>query len=214
MNSAGQGLLVVFEGVDGAGKTTQVKLLAGRLAQSGYGPVITREPGGTRLGEAVRELLLDKRYGSLSVEAEVLLYAAARAQHVTEVIMPALREGKIVLCDRFTDSTLAYQGYGRGVSLPTLEAVNDFAACGVYPDLVLVLDLCPKEGLARIGRTGRAADRMECEEVSFYSRVREGYLDLASRCPGRYRVVDAGRPVEAVHEEIWRIVEEVLGCSS
>ena len=213
MKNCGRGVLIVFEGVDGAGKTTQINLLAERLAKSGYCPVMTREPGGTRLGEAVRELLLDKKYGSLSVKAEALLYAAARAQHVEELIAPALREGKVVLCDRFTDSTLAYQGYGRGVSLSTLEAVNEFVSCGVSPDLVLILDLSPEEGLARIDRSRRPADRMEGEEASFYRRVREGYLNLAARRPGRYRVVNAGRPAEEVHEEIWRAVEGVLGCT-
>ncbi|BAF58243.1 thymidylate kinase [Pelotomaculum thermopropionicum SI] len=205
-----KGKFIVFEGVDGSGKTTQIKLLGEKLESMGCPVVYTREPGGTRVGERIREILLNPLYGELVPWAEALLYAAARAQHVAQVILPALREGKVVLCDRFTDSSLAYQGYGRGVDIEMLEQVNRPAAAGVVPDLVLVLDFDREGQTERMARSGRSADRIEREAQEFYRRVRSGYLALAARAPRRYRVIDASRAEKLVHLDVLKAAEEVL----
>lgn len=209
-----KGKFIVFEGIDGSGKTTQLQLLGKYLSGRGYPVQLTREPGGTRVGEQIRELLLNPQYGELVPVAEALLYAAARAQHVAQVILPALEEGKIVLCDRFIDSSLAYQGFGRGVDVSLLEQVNGAAAGGLVPDLVLILDFCRESGMDRLSRPGREIDRIEGEACEFHRRVRSGYLALAARNPLLYRVIDACRPVEQVHRDIVEAVEEVLNAFS
>lgn len=209
-----KGKFIVFEGIDGSGKTTQLQLLGKYLSGRGYPVQLTREPGGTRVGEQIRELLLNPQYGELVPVAEALLYAAARAQHVAQVILPALEEGKIVLCDRFIDSSLAYQGFGRGVDVSLLEQVNGAAAGGLVPDLVLILDFCRESGMDRLSRPGRETDRIEGETCEFHRRVRSGYLALAARNPLLYRVIDACRPVEQVHRDIVEAVEGVLNAFS
>jgi len=201
-----------LRGIDGSGKTTQVKFLGDYLASRGYSVVLTREPGGSRVGEAIREILLNPSYKEMDGRTEALLYAAARAQHVFQVILPALREGKVVLCDRFLDSSLAYQGYGRGMAVDQIELINSVATGGLKPDLVVLLDFCHAAGLDRIRKAGQLADRIEQEDAGFYQRVREGFLTLASREPGRYRVIDAFQPVEKVSDEVRKAVEEVLSC--
>lgn len=205
-----KGKFIVFEGIDGSGKTTQLTLLGEKLAEQGYPVLYTREPGGTRVGESIRALLLDPQYTELVPRAEALLYAAARAQHVAQVIVPALEAGKIVLCDRFLDSSLAYQGFGRGMDVRLLERINEPATKGLSPDLVLLLDFSCARGKGRIDRSGRSADRIEQEELEFHRKVREGYLTLAGRDPSRYRRIPADRPVEVVHRVIYRSVKEVL----
>jgi len=205
-----KGKFFVFEGIDGSGKTTQLKLLGESLAARGYPVLYTREPGGTRVGELIRELLLNPQYSELFPRAEALLYAAARAQHVAQVILPALEEGQLVLCDRFLDSSLAYQGFGRGMEVRLLEQINEPATAGLVPDLVLLLDFCSETGMDRINRSGRGVDRIEREAQEFHRKVRSGYLALAGRDPSRYRVVDAHRPVDLVHRDILKAVEEVL----
>lgn len=204
------GKFIVFEGIDGSGKTTQLSLLGEDLADRGYPVVLTREPGGTRVGESIREILLDPRYNELAPWSEALLYAAARAQHVAQIIAPALRSGSIVLCDRFLDSSLAYQGYGRGLDLNMLEQINQPALAGVAPDLTLLLDFSIDEGIDRLSRSGRKADRIELEKSEFYRKVREGYLVMAGNDPDRHRVIDASRPSDQVQREILRAVEEIL----
>lgn len=205
-----KGKFFVFEGIDGSGKTTQQNYLGQSLEDYGYAVVYTREPGGTPLGEAVRRVLLDREFAGMDSRAEALLYAAARAEHVFKVIAPALASGKVVLCDRFLDSSLAYQGYGRGIDLSLIEKINGPATGEILPDLVLLLDTPPELGRSRLGRGGQGKDRIELEEIEFYRRVRDGYLKLASRDAGRYRVVDAAGTPEKVRAKILAAALEVL----
>ncbi|MDX1934868.1 MAG: dTMP kinase [Capsulimonadales bacterium] len=201
-----QGLFLTFEGPDGAGKTTQIGLLAEVLTEAGYPVARTREPGGDGIGERVRELLL---HGQPCPEAELLLFAAARAQNVREVIRPALAEGKIVLCDRFTDSTVAYQGYGRGLSLDLIYRVNHFATGGLVPDRTYLFDLEAGLGLARRG--AEETNRLDRETLDFHERVREGFLKCAVATPARITVIPAEGTVTEVarllRQDVLRLVE-------
>lgn len=209
------GRFVTFEGPDGAGKTTQMKMLGEKLAGEGIRVSYTREPGGTRISEEIRKLLLDPANKEMVYRTEALLYAAARAQHVEEFIRPAVAEGKFVLCDRFSDSTIAYQGYGRGIEMEFLEKLNKMATAGVVPDMTFILDIEPSAGIARISErrtvsTGENKDRIESEGLSFHVRVREGFLKLAQENPGRCRVINAAKDQEEISMEIYRLVKEVL----
>lgn len=201
-----KGLFIVFEGIDGAGKTTQVDMLAAALAEKGRSVTVTRDPGGTSLGESLRSVLL---YSELPIdpEAEALLYAAARAQLVSEKIIPALEQGSVVISDRFADSTLAYQGYGRGMSGEILDRINILACRGLVPDLTVLMDMEPSGAAARFNRP---VDRMEREGLEFLRRVRNGYLDLAGRDPGRYLVLDALEPVDQLFLRVLSAVERKL----
>jgi dTMP kinase len=203
------GLFVVFEGVEGSGKGTQIERAAAFLRERGCDVLVTREPGGTEVGEALRELLLSVDTGRLEPRAEALLFAAARAQHVATVIRPALAEGKVVLCDRYVDSSLAYQGWGRGLGEQDVLTLNVWATQGLFPDLVILLHLEPEEGLRRIGR---APDRIEAEGPGFLDKVSDAYLRIAEEHPERFVVVDAGRPEEevaaAVREALLRLLKE------
>lgn len=201
-----RGGLITFEGVEGAGKTTQLRLLAEWLRARGRRVRETAEPDGTRLGEGLRALFTTTP--SPEPLAEALLFAAARRQHVAEVIRPALAAGEIVLSDRFADATLAYQGYGRGVPLATIEALNQLATEGLRPDLTLLLDLDVAAGLARLG--GRALDPFEALGLDFHERVRKGYLELAAREPDRFVVIDAARRPEEIQAVIREAVERLL----
>lgn len=201
------GILFSFEGIDGAGKTTQVALLAKALSDRGHKVTCLREPGGTRLGEKIRSLLLDKSDEPPVPVAELLLFAAARAQIVATQIKPALERGEVVILDRFTDATFAYQGYGRGLPLDQILSVESIAA-GIEPVRTWFLDLTPEESARRRQARGEASDRMESEADSFRSKVRDGYLERAKRHPGRVVVVDASTSVEAIHE---RILQDALG---
>lgn len=205
-----RGKFIVFEGIDGSGKTTQLKLLGEKLKDRGLPVLHTREPGGTRVGETIREILLNPAYSDLVPRAEALLYAAARAQHVAQVIMPALAAGTIVLCDRFLDSSLAYQGFGRGIDISLLERVNEPATDGLVPDLTIILKFCAEDGMDRINKSGRSIDRIERETRAFHVKVGAGYLVLAGRDPGRYSVIDANRPAEQVHIDVMTAAEGVL----
>ena len=188
------GTLIALEGVEGAGKSTQLDLLRDELERRGHEVVVTREPGGTPVGERVRDVLLDPAV-DLDPRAEALLFAAARAQLVEQVIRPALERGAMVLCDRYLDSSLAYQGGGRGLGLGPVQEVNRFATGGLLPDLVVLLDLDPAEGLGR--RAGRR-DRIEVEGLGFHRRVREAFLELAAADPDRFAVVDGAAPADQV----------------
>lgn len=187
-----KGLFVTLEGPDGSGKSTQRRLLAERLRAWGRDVVETREPGGSPLAEKIRDLLLDGKNHGLTPAAELLLFEAARSQHVRDTIRPALERGAVVLCDRFTDSTLAYQGAGRGLEGAPVEALNRFATGGLEPDLTLLYDIVPQAGLARAKSHKGGDDRMEAADLAFHGRVRRAYLDLAAAAPGRIRVL----PVE------------------
>jgi dTMP kinase len=208
---------VTFEGGDGSGKSTQIKMLERHLGARGQAFVSTREPGGTALGRLIRQALLEVGDQALAVPTELFLYLADRAQHVKDVIVPALDRGHIVLCDRYTDSTLAYQGYGRGIDLGLLRQLNQIADCGVRPDLTLLLDCPAQVGLRRTAKRIAAVDRgpgredrFEGEKAEFHDRVRSGYLELARAEPERFRVIDAARSVAEVAKEIEGIIDREL----
>jgi dTMP kinase len=199
---------IVFEGGEGCGKSTQTRALYRRLSKDGFRAVLTREPGGTRLGERVRRHL--KRTGETRISplAELFLIATARAQLVSEVIRPELEKGKTVICDRFTPSTLAYQGYGRGLNTDALREVNDIATDGMSPDLIVLLDIPIEDGLGR--KKSKERDRFESESLAFHARVRRGYLDLAKADPERWLVVDGRLPKKEIEEMIWGKVSILL----
>lgn len=203
-----RGLFITLEGGEGTGKSTTAETLTQRLEERGLTVVRTREPGGTGLSERLRAIALDLSGASVALDplAETLLFIAARAQLVAEVIAPALERGDTVVCDRFADSTLAYQGYGRGVALETIEQLNTVATRGLRPDLTVLLDLPVETGLARTGAQG-TADRFGREERAFHERVRAGYRELAAREPARWLTVDASLPAAAVTEVIGTRVE-------
>jgi len=201
------GLFVTFEGGEGCGKSTQAGHLSARLQQQGYEVLLTYEPGGTPLGEELRRCLKRSREGGITAEAELLLFAAARSQQTRKVILPALTRGSIVVCDRYSDSTTAYQGYGRRLSLATVASVNRLADGGLRPDLVILLDMEPARALER---KRRWRDRFEGESAEFHERVRAGYLELAATDPDRWLVLDASGAAEATAERIWARVAAMV----
>jgi dTMP kinase len=201
------GLFITFEGGEGCGKTTQSKLLLKRLEQQNVPVVLTHEPGGTALGNELRKALKRKRDSSISSQAELFLLGASRAQLVAEVIRLALEEGKVVICDRFTHSTMVYQGYGRGLDFTAIKMVNNMATGYLNPDLIILLDISPEQGLAR---KRSLKDRFELEDLSFHRRVREGYLKMAAAEPDRWLVIDASLPKGKIAEIIWDRVSRLL----
>lgn len=204
-----QGIFISMEGPDGSGKTTQITLLQAFLERIGYESIVTREPGGTAISEAVRSILLNKDYSEMSYMTEALLYASARAQLVSEVIAPAVAAGKAVISDRFVDSSVVYQGMARGLGVDTVYKINEFAIQGIMPELTIHLDLPAEVGLQRA--RGRAAlDRMEMESVEFHERVAQGYRDLAGLAPDRIKTIDATLPVEEIHSRIVGYVGDIL----
>jgi len=204
-----RGVFLTFEGPDGAGKTTQLGLLEQALTGRGYAVVRTREPGGDAVGEQVRRMLLDRE--AMTPEAEFLLFAASRAQNVAEVIVPALEAGKIVLCDRFTDSSLAYQGYGRGLSRELIRAANAFATRGLTPDKTFLLDVPVQIGKAR--RAAGETNRLDREAEAFHARVREGYLAVAAAEPERIVTLDGTQPVDVVYTALWDAIAGVIAVA-
>ncbi|MCX7858117.1 MAG: dTMP kinase [Deltaproteobacteria bacterium] len=203
-------LFVSFEGIEGSGKTTQFEYLAGYLKNKGFNVVKTREPGGSRLGERVRAMLLKEEI-NISPQAELFLIMAQRAQHVEEVILPALSQGKFVICDRFIDATVAYQGYGRGLDLELIRYLNGIVTRNVTPHLTILLDCDIETGLKRKGGIrGGLKDRFEKEQRDFHERVRKGYLEIAACEKGRVRVIDGNREKNLVREEVIRSIEEIL----
>ena len=205
---------ITFEGGDGTGKTTQLRVVESHLRELNRSCVLTREPGGTALGKMLRKVLLEVGDEKIAESSELFLYLADRAQHVKQIIAPALRDGKVVLCDRFSDSTLAYQGYGRGINLDLLRCLNDTATQGLRPDLSFLFD-CPVDvGLARAALRGAQTqdgrpreDRFEREKLEFHEKVRQGFLELARAEPKRFRVIDASRPVPDVANQIRAIID-------
>ena len=205
---------MTFEGPEGSGKTTQIRLLYEKLVERGSPTVCTREPGGTLIGEQIRNVLHDLKNKAMRPSTEVLLYSAARAQHVGQVIRPALERGEIVISDRYAESTLAYQGYGHGLDLNTLKMITEFATGGLQPDLVIYLDLDVAIGLQRKLRDRREGrgewNRMDQQDIAFHRQVREGYLEMARRDPDRWLVIDATQPIKVVHRVISNRVETLL----
>jgi dTMP kinase len=199
------GQFISFEGSEGSGKSTQIRLLAERLQRHGLTPVVVREPGGTAIGESIRHLLKhDTNAGRMFPETELLLFAASRAQLVREIIAPALQEGKVVLCDRYLDSTTVYQGVARKLASSRVQAVNEFAVGDLLPDATLVLDIDAEEGMRRATSRGNGTpDRMESESIDFYQRVRQGYLVLAESLPERFLVVSAQQDIHTIADQIW-----------
>lgn len=207
---AQKGKFITFEGGEGCGKSTHIERLAARLRRDAYQVLIAREPGGTEVGEQIRHILqYSKQSAAMVAETELLLFSASRAQLVREIILPALKDDRVVLCDRFFDSTTVYQGVGRRIDPQAVAAINKFAVGACQPDLTLVIDLDPRMGLDR-ARGRELFDRMENQALEFYERVRQGYLDLAKREPKRVKVVDGSRGVETVGQEIWDLVKHVL----
>lgn len=210
------GLFLSFEGGEASGKSVQAKRLAERLVAAGRDVIAVREPGSTPVGERVRDIVLHAQEIPLGANAQALLYSTARAQLVRDVIRPALVAGKIVIVDRFYDSTLAYQGYGHGADLAQLRAVTDFAVGDTRPDRTLLLDLPvdAAEQRAATRKPGRAWDRFEAEARAFHERVREGYLRLAAAEPQRFAVIGADRDIDAVATDVWRVVEGLLSTTT
>lgn len=207
-NSSTHGFLLSFEGSEGCGKSTQILLLADRLRAAGKTVEVMREPGGTEVGEEIRHLLQHAKAGAaMAPEAELLLFAASRAQLVREKVRPLLDAGVFVILDRFLDSTTVYQGIARGLPLASVQAINAFAVGGTLPHLTVLLDLETEAAWQRIHATGRELDRMESLPRAFYEKVRQGYLDLAEAEPGRIAIVDAAQTPDAVHAEILQLLE-------
>ncbi len=206
------GLFITFEGVEGCGKSTQMELLKGWFEERGRSVLAVREPGGTKLGEKVRAVLLNPDGEGIDPLAELFLYEACRAQIVNSVIRPALMKGITVICDRFTDSTIAYQGYGRGLDISAVISVNAWASCGLTPGITLLLDCNPEVGLGRAwnrikGGQGAGEERFEREDISFHRRVRAGYLDLAEKERERIKLIDGSREISLIHREICDIIK-------
>lgn len=206
---------VTFEGGEGSGKTTQIKLAADWLTGRGISALSTAEPGGSSLGRKIREILLNRGSCAIGAEAELLLFAAARAQHVRETILPALEAGQWVLCDRFTDATLVYHGFGRGLDAGFIKTLNTFSTLSLTPSLTLLFDLPVEPALARAkrrisaGPPETAEDRFEHEHRDFHGRIRKGYLSLAAGEPERFRIIDGAADVETVHREVCRCLMEL-----
>ena len=204
-------LFITFEGGEGSGKSSALRLLQERLAKEGYEIVTTREPGGTPIAEEIRNVILDKKNVAMDRRTEALLYAASRRQHLVEKVWPALKEGKIVLCDRYLDSSLAYQGGARGLGIDQVLAVNMFATEGTFPDLTLLFDIEPEQGLARIAaNAGREVNRLDLEKIDFHRGVRATFHEIAARYPERFVIIDASKPLDQVVEDAYQAIKARL----
>lgn len=202
-----KGLFITFEGADGCGKTTQLMLLAKYLKAQGREVVVTREPGARGLGEKIREILLNYN-GEVSSRAEAFMFLADRAQHIDVIVNPAIKSGKIVLCDRHTDSSVAYQGYGRRLDIDEIKRLNSIATNGKKPDMTLIFDIDVETSMARVGDT---KDRMESAGIEFFNRVRNGYLEIAKQEPNRVKVLDASKSIEEIHKNVIALYEKLNG---
>ena len=211
------GSFITFEGIEGSGKTTQIRKAADFLTRRGVPFLLTEEPGGTALGHILRKILLDKTTLRIGDRAELLLFAAARAQHVEEKIRPALKAGRVVLCDRFSDATVAYQGFGRRLELESIRWLNRFCTASIRPDWTFLFDIPAEKGLERVQERSRASgeaasgeDRFEGENTAFHRRIREGYLKIAGEEPDRFRLFNGTLPIEAIHDHVSKTLTEIL----
>jgi dTMP kinase len=204
------GKFITFEGSEGSGKSTQTALALDYLKTRKVPAVFLREPGGVKISENIRKLLLDVHNTSMGDECETLLYMAARAQMVKEVLEPQLRSGKVILCDRFLDSTIAYQGYGNGIDIKTIEQLGVFATKGIAPDLTVLFDIQPEKGL---DRAGQKKDRIESRPLEYHKRVRNGYLDLSKQYPGRIKVIKVDAGVDEIFKRVKLYIDALLGLS-
>lgn len=211
------GLFITFEGPEGSGKTTQIKKAGEYLKSKNIAFLVTEEPGGTQLGNELRKILLNKTSFNINGKSELLLFAAARSQHVEEVIRPAIEDGKVVLCDRYSDATIAYQSFGRGLKIEDVNWINNFATRSLIPDLTLLFDIPVDIGLKRaLKRISRIVDspvedRFEREEIEFHKRVRDGYHKLVKSDPERFRTIDASRGIDDIHRDVCRYLDSIIG---
>jgi dTMP kinase len=203
-------MFITLEGPEGSGKSSQLLVLAEWLREQGYNIFTTREPGGTQISDQIRTILHDLKNTAMHPRTEILLYLASRSQHVEEMILPNLKLGNIVLCDRYTDSTLAYQGFGHSVDQATLKKLLDFSTGGLYPDLTILLDLDVEIGLQRRKHSGGEWNRLDAYALAFHQRVRGGYLTLAAQSPQRWRIVDAAQPFDDVQKDLQKIIKAEL----
>ncbi|WP_146553933.1 dTMP kinase [Rummeliibacillus sp. SL167] len=204
-------LFFTFEGPEGAGKTTVLKMVVSKLQEEGKEVIATREPGGSVIAEKIRQVILNPAHTEMDAKTEALLYAAARSQHFVEKIEPALKQGKLVLCDRFIDSSLAYQGIGRGLGIEGVKSINEFAIGQRMPDMTILFDLDPKIGLARINaHKNREINRLDVESLAFHQKVREAYLKLAEEFPERIYVIDASQSLEEVFQNVWKVLKNAV----
>ena len=204
-----RGKFITIEGTDGSGKSTQIELLMDYLRKKGADVIFTREPGGTHRSEKIREIILDVDNSEMTGITEALLYAAARSQHVEEKIIPALEAGKIIICDRFVDSSIAYQGAARGLGAEKIMGINEAALHGIMPDMTLFFDLSPEKGILR-KKNERALDRLEKEKMDFHEKVYEGYKNLCKKYPERIKPIDADRSIDEVHSEVIEVIDGLL----
>ena len=204
-------LFITFEGGEGSGKSSALRLIDERLRKDGYETVLTREPGGTPIAEAIRNVILDKGNVAMDSRTEALLYAASRRQHLVEKVWPALKAGKMVLCDRYLDSSLAYQGGARGLGIDNVLNVNSFATEGTFPDLTLLFDIEPELGLARIAaNANREVNRLDLEKIEFHRGVRATFHEIAARYPERFVIIDASQPLDKVVDDAYKAIQERL----
>lgn len=204
-------LFITFEGPEGAGKTTVIQKIAERLAEENIDVLATREPGGIEIAEKIRSIILNPEHTAMDERTEALLYAAARSQHYFEKVRPALDAGKMVICDRFIDSSLAYQGYARGIGVDEVLSINEFAIGKKLPDMTILFDLAPEVGLARIHAHGeREVNRLDVESLAFHKKVREGYLQLVERYADRIHVINADQNIDRVVEDVWSLIYEAI----
>lgn len=205
-----KGFMVVFDGSNGAGKTTVIKSVEKYLSSKGFDVLLTREPGGTPIGEKIREVILDPKTPEMSFMTELMLFGAGRAQHIQEKLIPALSEGKIVISDRFDAATYSFQHFARGIDINTINKINDLALSGFSPNMNIVLDLDPEEGLKRVQSRGEGLDRLEDEKAEFLARARNGYLKQAEQNPSKFEVIDAFQSKEKVLQDVIQVIDELI----
>jgi dTMP kinase len=204
-----ESLFITFEGPEGAGKTTIINMITEELMKRGIDFISTREPGGIRIAESIRNIILNPENIEMDIRTEALLYAAARRQHLAEKVLPALQEGKIVLCDRFIDSSLAYQGVGRGIGIDEIYKINDFAINGLMPNLTIYFDLDPRIGLKRVHQADeREINRLDLEELDFHLKVQNGYREIIKREPNRFTIIDASKSIDEVYRDTLHVILE------